>query len=63
MTWLLKTLIKMSPELVEAFKDGMKTLLNHLNEMAKKTPNEWDDLGVKIIANVFDIELEDGEGQ
>jgi hypothetical protein len=45
----------MSPALVEAFKDGLKELLDKLEELAKSTPNKWDDWGVSMIRKVFQI--------
>ena len=59
MTWLLKLLEKMSPEIVVAFQGLMKKLLQELYEKALKTENKYDDLGVKMMATVFGIELEE----
>jgi len=56
MTWLLKLLEQMSPAIVEAFKDGLKKLLDNLAEKAKETPNEWDDWGVAMIRKVLNVE-------
>jgi len=61
MTWLLELLKKMSPQIVEAFKGGLKKLLQELYEKALETPNEWDDWGIKMIAQVFGIELTEPE--
>ncbi len=57
MTWLYKLLDEMTPGIVVAFKTGMRELLQKLYEAAHKTPNKWDDWGVKMIAKVFDVEL------
>ena len=62
MTWLLKLLKKMSPQIVEAFGEGLQQLLQKLYENALETENEWDDLGVKMIAQVFDVQLEEPVG-
>lgn len=59
MTWLLKLLEKMSPEIVTAFKELMRKLLQDLYEKALKTENKWDDLGVKMMAAVFGVELDE----
>lgn len=56
MTWLFVTLKAMSPVLVEAFKDGIKKLLDDLAEKAKETPNKWDDMGVAMIRKVFKVD-------
>lgn len=59
MTWLLKLLEKMSPEIVVAFQELMKKLLQDLYEKALKTENKWDDWGVEMMATVFGVELEE----
>lgn len=59
MTWLLRLLEKMSPEIVDAFKELMKKLLQDLYEKALKTENKWDDWGVEMMATVFGVELEE----
>lgn len=59
MTWLLKLLEKMSPEIVAAFKKMIRTGLQSLYEKALKTENKWDDRGVEIMAAVFDVELQE----
>jgi len=59
MTWLLKLLEKMSPEIVAAFQEMMRRGLQSLYEKALKTPNGWDDAGVKMMAAVFGIELQE----
>jgi hypothetical protein len=56
MTWLFTLLTQMSPTLVEAFKDGLKKLLDELAEKAKATPNKWDDAGVDIIRKVLKVD-------
>lgn len=56
MTWLFKLLEEMSPTLVEAFKDGLKQLLDELARMAEQTPNKWDDRGVAIIRKVLKVD-------
>lgn len=53
MTWLFKLLDQMSPTLVDAFRDGMKQLLDNLAEKAAETENKWDDWGVEMIRKVF----------
>jgi len=58
MTWLLKLLEKMTPEIAEAFHTGLTKLLQALYEKALETENGWDDWGVKLIANTFSVELE-----
>lgn len=58
MTWLLKLLEQMSPQIVEAFKVGMKNMLQGLYEKALETENKWDDWGVEMMAKVFGVELE-----
>ena len=45
MTWLLKLLEKMSPEIVVAFRELMKKLLQDLYEKALETENTWDEWG------------------
>lgn len=55
MTWLFELLKQMSPELVKAFRAGLGKLLDELAEMAKKTPNKWDDWGVEMIRKVLKI--------
>lgn len=57
MTWLLKLLEAMSPQIVEAFKQGMQKLLQALYEKALKTDNKWDDLGIEMMAKVFGVTL------
>ncbi len=57
MTWLLKLLEKMSPEIVQAFKEMLKSGLQSLYEKALKTPNKWDDRGILTMAAVFGVEL------
>ena len=47
----------MSPQIVEAFKLGLQELLQDLYEKALKTENTWDDLGVKVAAKVFSVDL------
>lgn len=49
----------MSPQIVEAFKQGMQKLLQGLYEKALTTDNKWDDLGVEMMAKVFDVELQE----
>lgn len=61
MTWLLRLLETMSPQIVQAFKEGLRGLLQNLYESALKTDNEWDDLGVKMIAKVFGVDLKEPE--
>lgn len=61
MTWLLKLLEKMSPEIVAAFNRMLTELLQNLYEQALKTPNKWDDWGVEMIATVFGVELKEPE--
>lgn len=58
MAWLLTLLKQMSPQIVEAFKAGLKKLLQELYEKALETDNKWDDWGVEMMAKVFDVELE-----
>lgn len=55
MTWLLKLLEQMSPQIVEAFKKGLGKLLDELAELAKETPNKWDDWGVEMMRKVFGL--------
>jgi hypothetical protein len=59
MTWLLKLLEAMSPEIVVAFKEMIRAGLQALYEKALETENEWDDLGVKTMAKVFGVELQE----
>lgn len=56
MTWLFELLRQMSPTIVEAFKAGLKKLLNELAEMAAGTENKWDDWGVEMIRKVLKVE-------
>lgn len=58
MTWLLTLLKQMSPQIVDAFKAGLKKLLQELYEKALQTENKWDDWGVEMMAKVFGVELE-----
>jgi hypothetical protein len=67
MTWLLKLLEQMSPSIVSGFHEGMTKLLQGLYDKAfyrvlpdgteKGTKNKWDDLGIKMMAMVFGVEL------
>lgn len=57
MTWLFRILERMSPELVKAFKEGLKELMQKMYEQALKTESGWDDWGVRMMAQVFDVEL------
>ena len=59
MTWLLKLLEQMSPQIVAAFQEMMKRGLQSLYEKALETPNKWDDMGVEVIAKVFGVELQE----
>lgn len=56
MTWLLKLLEQMSPAIVNAFKEGLKKLLDELAIKAAETPNKWDDWGVEMMRKVFGVE-------
>lgn len=56
MTWLFTSLKAMSPQLVEAFKSGLKDLLDKLEAMAKETPNKWDDMAVSMMKKVFKVD-------
>jgi len=56
MTWLFNLLEAMSPILVQAFKDGLKELLDKLEKMAAETENKWDDRGVAIIRKVLQVD-------
>jgi len=58
MTWLLTLLKQMSPQMVDAFKAGLKKLLQELYNQALKTDNKWDDWGIEMMAKVFGVELE-----
>ena len=55
MTWLLKLLQQMSPAIVEAFKDGLKKLLDELAVKAAETDNKWDDWGVEMMRKVLNV--------
>ena len=57
MTWLFKILDQMSPVIADGFKEGLQGLLQKLYEQALKTDNSWDDLGIKVAAKVFGVEL------
>ena len=59
MTWLLRLLEKMTPEIVAGFNEGLQQLLQKLYEMALKTENKWDDWGVRLMANTFGVELKE----
>ncbi len=56
MTWLFVTLKAMSPQIADAFKDGIKKILDDLAEKAKATPNKWDDMGDAMMRKVFKVE-------
>ncbi|GAH17508.1 unnamed protein product [marine sediment metagenome] len=56
MTWLFKLLEQMSPILVEAFKSGLKKLLDDLAIQAAKTDNKWDDWGVEMIRKILIVD-------
>jgi hypothetical protein len=56
MTWLFELLKAMSPTLVEAFKDGLKKLLDELAIKAAETDNKWDDWGVEMIRKVLRVD-------
>ena len=56
MTWLLKLLQQMSPAIVEAFKDGLKKLLDELAAKAAETDNKWDDIFVDVARKVFGVD-------
>jgi len=59
MTWLLKILEKMSPEIVTAFREMLDVGLNELYKKAVADKrSKWDDRGVEMIAAVFGVELE-----
>lgn len=51
----------MSPTLVEHFQKGLSELLSKLYADAKQTDNKWDDLGIEMIAKVFQVELKEQE--
>lgn len=53
MTWLLRILEPMSPQIVDAFKSGLIKLLDELAERAAKTENKWDDWGVEVMRKVL----------
>jgi len=57
MTWLLKLIEQMSPQIVEAFKAGLTKMLKELYKKALETDNKWDDWGVEMMAKVFGVEL------
>ena len=61
MTWLLKLLEQMSPQIAAAFAEMMKSGLQSLYVKALETDNKWDDWGVLMIATVFGVELEEPE--
>ena len=63
MTWLLKLLEKMSPEIVAAFTEMIRAGLQSLYEKALKTENKWDDWGIEMMATVFGIELKEPEDE
>ena len=56
MTWLFKMLVKMSPEIVDALKVGLKKLCDDLEEKAKKTENKWDDIAVAMLRNTLGVD-------
>ena len=56
MTWLFKMLVKMSPEIVDALKVGLKKLCDDLEEKAKKTENKWDDIAVDMLRNTLGVD-------
>ena len=58
MTWLLRLLEQMSPQIVEAFKAGLARLLKEVYQKALATDNKWDDWGVEMMAKVFGVELD-----
>lgn len=67
MTWLIKLLEQMSPQIVAAFKSGLVKLLQELAVQAAKTENKWDDWGIAMIAKVLGVEIDvpasvEGEG-
>jgi len=61
MTWLLKILEQVSPQIEEAFKAGLQKLMQELYEKALKTENDWDNWAVKMMAKVFGVELTEPE--
>jgi len=61
MTWLEKLLAVMSPQLAELFKQGLAELLQKLYIKALETPNSWDDISIKVIAQVVGVELTEPE--
>lgn len=53
MTWLLKLLEKVSPDIVDSFREGLALLLDKLEEKAKATPNKWDDIFIDMARRVL----------
>lgn len=58
MTWLLRLLESMSPQIVAALKEGLATVLKAVYKKALETENKWDDRGIEIIAKVVGVDLD-----
>ncbi len=61
MTWLLRLLEQMSPQIVDEYQKGTSKMLSELYKKALETENKWDDWGVEMIAKILGVEIEKRE--